>query len=55
MVRGYLGGLWIYLLGPLAGTVLAVTAAYIGRGRGGGPAASKAAQGSLTPPSTGRS
>ncbi|MGI8697491.1 MAG: hypothetical protein ACR2JQ_12765 [Mycobacteriales bacterium] len=53
VVRGDLGGLWIYLLGPLAGTVLAVTAAYIGRG--GGPAASKATQRSRTTPSTGRS
>jgi len=48
IVRGDVGGLWIYLLGPAAGTLLAVAAAYILRGPGGGTAASKAARGTLT-------
>jgi len=48
IVRGDVGGLWIYLLGPAAGTLVAVGAAYILRGPGGGTAASKAARGTLT-------
>jgi len=48
VVRGDVGGLWIYLLGPGAGALLAVAAAYVLRGPGGGPAASKAARGTLT-------
>ena len=38
---------WVYIAGPLAGAVLAVGAAYILRGRGGGRAGSAAAQGVL--------
>ncbi|MET4783294.1 aquaporin [Glaciihabitans sp. UYNi722] len=37
--------LWIYIVGPLAGTVLACVLAYTLRGPGGGPTASQAAQG----------
>jgi aquaporin Z len=40
---------WVYVVGPLAGTVLAVGVAYVLRGRGGGRAGSLAAQGSLHP------
>ncbi len=47
---GDLGGVWVYLLGPLAGSLLAVGAAYILRGPGGGPSGTRAAQGTLTPP-----
>lgn len=48
VVNGGFGQLWIYLLGPLAGTFVAVAAAYILRGKGGGPGGSRAAQGTLT-------
>ena len=47
--------LWIYLLAPTLGMLLAVGAAHILRGPGGGPDGSRAAQGSLTPPTTRRS
>lgn len=39
--------LWIYLTAPLLGTLLAVAAAYILRGPGGGPSGTRAAQGTL--------
>lgn len=38
---------WVYLAGPLAGAVVAVGAAYVLRGRGGGSSGSAAAQGAL--------
>jgi aquaporin Z len=38
---------WVYLAGPLLGAALAVIAAYLLRGRGGGVAGSQAAQGAL--------
>jgi aquaporin Z len=38
---------WVYVAGPLAGAILAVGAAYILRGRGGGWSGSGAAQGAL--------
>lgn len=38
---------WVYLAGPLLGAALAVIAAYMLRGRGGGLAGSQAAQGAL--------
>lgn len=38
---------WVYLVGPLVGAALAVVAAYLLRGRGGGIAGSMAAQGAL--------
>jgi aquaporin Z len=38
---------WVYILGPLAGAVLAVAIAYVLRGPGGGKAGSAAAQGEL--------
>jgi aquaporin Z len=41
---------WIYLTAPLLGALLAVGAAYILRGPGGGPGGSRAAQGTLLPP-----
>lgn len=44
---------WVYLAGPLLGAVLAVGAAFMLRGRGGGLAGSQAAQGALfTQPKT---
>ena len=42
----HLGDLWIYLVGPTLGMLLAVAAALAFRGRGGDAAAAKAAQGS---------
>src|SRR4051794_16627946 len=38
---------WVYVAGPLAGAVIAVGAAFVLRGRGGGRAGSSAAQGVL--------
>ena len=38
---------WVYAAGPLVGAVLAVGAAWVLRGAGGGRAGSGAAQGSL--------
>jgi aquaporin Z len=38
---------WVYVAGPLAGAALAVVAAFVLRGPGGGSAASRAAQGDL--------
>jgi aquaporin Z len=43
---------WIYLAGPSLGALLAVAAAYILRGPGGGPTGTKAAQGTLQLPET---
>jgi aquaporin Z len=38
---------WVYVVGPIAGAMLAVGAAFVLRGRGGGRAGSGAAQGAL--------
>jgi aquaporin Z len=38
---------WVYVAGPVAGAVLAVGAAFVLRGRGGGRSGSAAAQGAL--------
>ena len=38
---------WVYVAGPLAGAVIAVGAAYVLRGPGGGKSGSGAAQGAL--------
>ena len=38
---------WVYVAGPLLGVVIAVGAAFVLRGRGGGRAGSSAAQGEL--------
>jgi len=38
---------WAYLVGPVAGGVIAVAFAYVLRGRGGGEASTRAAQGTL--------
>ncbi|KAE8764631.1 hypothetical protein GB883_08070 [Georgenia thermotolerans] len=45
LVAGRFTDLWLYVAGPLLGAVLAVGAAYLLRGPGGGPTASTAAQG----------
>ena len=52
LVRGSLAHLWIYVLGPLAGALIAVGAAYALRGRGGDPGGTRAAQGILGRPGT---
>lgn len=49
MVSGNLVDAWIYVAGPLAGTLLACALAYLLRGPGGGPISSTAAQGKLSP------
>jgi aquaporin Z len=49
LIRADFHDFWIYLAGPLAGALLAVAAAYILRGPGGGPSGSRAAQGTLDP------
>jgi aquaporin Z len=40
---------WVYVAGPLLGAMVAVAAAFVLRGRGGGRAGSLAAQGALEP------
>jgi aquaporin Z len=47
LVAGDFTAYWVYLAGPLLGAALAVVAAYMLRGRGGGLAGSQAAQGAL--------
>lgn len=47
LVRGDLTHTWIYIVGPLAGALLAWVFARILRGPGGGPTGRKAAQGTL--------
>ena len=50
LVRGDLAHVWLYIVGPLAGALLAVGAAIILRGPGGDRAAVLAAQGAQPPP-----
>ncbi|MHB8670423.1 MAG: MIP/aquaporin family protein [Acidimicrobiales bacterium] len=45
LVGGHYANLWIYIVGPLAGALLAVGAAMVLRGPGGDPAARRAAGG----------
>jgi aquaporin Z len=47
LVRGDFGHIWVYLVGPLLGAVVAVGCAIILRGRGGDEAATRAAQGEV--------
>jgi aquaporin Z len=47
LVGGDFGSYWVYVAGPLVGAVLAVGAAWVLRGPGGGRSASGAAQGEL--------
>ena len=47
LVMGDFGHFWVYLVGPLAGALLAVGGALILRGRGGDVMAARAAQGAL--------
>lgn len=47
LVLGDARGWWVYLIGPLAGALLAVGVAYILRGPGGGFYGTKAAEGTL--------
>jgi len=47
LVGGNFTDYWVYIVGPLAGAALAVGAAFVLRGRGGGRAGSTAAQGGL--------
>ncbi len=48
LISGHLHDSWVYLAGPTLGAVLAVGAARILRGHGGGPTGSRAAQGTVT-------
>ena len=48
IVGGDPGPLWVYIIGPIAGGLLAVVLAYLLRGRGGNFAAELVAQGSLS-------
>lgn len=48
LVRGEFHQLWPYLAGPALGMVAAVAAAFVLRGPGGDPAATRAAQGGAT-------
>jgi aquaporin Z len=49
LVSGDFAHFWVYLVGPAAGALLAVGAAYILRGPGGDVTAMRAAQGALDP------
>jgi aquaporin Z len=49
LVSGDFSGYWVYLLGPVAGALIAVGCAYILRGGGGDPMAYAAGSGSLDP------
>jgi aquaporin Z len=49
LVSGDFSGYWVYLLGPIAGALIAVGCAYILRGGGGDPMAYAAGSGSLDP------
>jgi aquaporin Z len=46
-ISGHFGHLWVYLVGPPLGMLVAVGIAYVLRGRGGDVAAARAAQGTL--------
>ncbi|MFZ0129331.1 MAG: MIP/aquaporin family protein [Candidatus Dormiibacterota bacterium] len=45
LIRGDLSHTWVYIVGPLAGALIAVFFAVLLRGRGGDPSATQAAQG----------
>ena len=47
LVGGDFTSYWVYVAGPLIGVTLAVAAAFVLRGQGGGKAGSEAAQGAL--------
>ena len=47
VIGGDLGPIWVYMVGPFAGALLAVGLAYVLRGHGGRLAASQVAQGAL--------
>jgi aquaporin Z len=47
LVSGDFSGYWVYLLGPMAGALIAVGCAYVLRGGGGDPIAYAAASGTL--------
>lgn len=49
LVGGDLTSIWVYLIGPPLGAVLAVGLAWVLRGPGGGRSGSRAAQGQLDP------
>jgi aquaporin Z len=47
LVSGHFGSYWVYLLGPLCGSLIAVGCAYVLRGRGGDPVSYAAGSGRL--------
>ena len=47
LIAGNFSDYWVYVAGPLAGALLAVGAAYVLHGRGGGKSGSAAAQGAI--------
>ncbi|HUZ83205.1 MAG TPA: aquaporin [Gaiellales bacterium] len=53
LVRGDFGDLWVYVVGPLAGAVVAVGIAWILRGPGGDPGGRQASRGTLGRPPAG--
>jgi aquaporin Z len=53
LVSGDFSSYWVYVLGPLAGTLIAVGSAYLLRGRGGDPTSRRAGSGALDAPAPG--
>ena len=49
LISGDFTSYWVYVIGPLAGAVIAVGCAYVLRGRGGDPISRAAGSGVLTP------
>ena len=49
LVSGDFSSYWVYVVGPIAGALIAVGCAYVLRGRGGDPIARAAGSGVLTP------
>jgi aquaporin Z len=47
LLRGDFASYWVYLVGPLAGALLAVVFAHVLRGPGGGPGGRRAGTGTL--------
>src|SRR6476469_11029436 len=50
LVSGDFSSYWVYVIGPIAGSLIAVGCAYVLRGRGGDPTSYAAGSGALAAP-----